>query len=193
MIGDDMKLIVGLGNPGSEYAATRHNIGFMVLQQLALKWGVTDWKFQEEALVADYRFKCERILLVKPQTFMNNSGVAVSALARFFKIPETDILVIYDDLDLAVGKLRLRAKGTSGGHRGLGSIILHLGKDTLSRIKIGISHPTGMRPVVDHVLTPFTTEEVPLIRDAIGQAVLATEAWLTDGIAPAMNQFNKNK
>lgn len=187
-----MKLIVGLGNPGSQYAHTRHNIGFMVVDQLALKWGKIAWRHNQAALVAEYRTS-DRIILVKPQTFMNDSGVAVSALVQFFKVADPDVLIVYDDLDLAVGKLRLRAKGSSGGHRGMESVLLHSGKDSISRIKIGIGHPAGMRPVVDHVLTPFTSDEAPLIKNAIAQSVLAVEAWLTVGITEAMNEFNKNK
>jgi PTH1 family peptidyl-tRNA hydrolase len=187
-----MKLIVGLGNPGSQYAHTRHNIGFMVVDQLALKWGETVWRHSQSALVAEYRTS-DRILLVKPQTFMNDSGVAVSALVQFFKVAEPDILIVHDDLDLAVGKLRLRAKGSSGGHRGMESILLHSGKDTVARLKIGIGHPPGMHTVIDHVLTPFRTAEAVVMKDVIAQSVLAVEAWLAVGITEAMNEFNKNK
>ena len=187
-----MKLIVGLGNPGSKYALTRHNVGFMVIDQLALKWEKPVWQHKESALIAEYH-RGERILLVKPQTFMNDSGVAVSALTRFFKVAETDILVVHDDLDLAVGKLRLRAKGSSGGHRGIESILLLGGTDNFARLKIGIGHPAGMRSVIDHVISPFTSDEASLIKDTIARSVLAVEAWLAVGITEAMNEFNKNK
>lgn len=187
-----MKLIVGLGNPGAQYVDTRHNIGFMVVDQLAHKWEQTAWRHKDQALIAEYR-RSDRIVLVKPQTFMNHSGVAVSALARFFKVAETDILIVYDDLDLAVGKLRLRAKGSSGGHRGMESILLQMGKDTFPRLKIGIGHPQGMRSVVDHVLSSFMKEEATLMNEVIAQSVLAVEAWLAVGITEAMNEFNKNK
>jgi len=188
-----MKLIVGLGNPGAKYLYTRHNVGFMVVEQLALKWGLSEWRHQEEALVAEHRQGSERILLVKPQTFMNNSGVAVSGLARFFKVSATDILIIHDDLDLAVGKLRLRAKGSSGGHRGMESILLHSGQAAIPRLKVGIGHPPGMRSVIDHVLTPFVAEETTVIKKVMEQAVLAAEAWVTVDIAEVMNEFNNNK
>lgn len=187
-----MKIIVGLGNPGEKYAATRHNIGFMVADYLAEHWQTAAWRSFEAALVTESRSGAEKILLVKPQTYMNDSGIAVGAVARFYKVASEDILVICDDMDMPVGKLRLRPKGSSGGHHGLDSIMEHLGEGNFIRLKIGISHPLR-RSVIDHVLTPFTAEEAPLIEAAITQATEAIELWLAKGIQPAMNEYNKKR
>ncbi|MDU2063823.1 MAG: aminoacyl-tRNA hydrolase [Sporomusaceae bacterium] len=188
-----MKLVIGLGNPGREYEATRHNIGFMAVDRLAKRWETPDWRRWEEALITEQRFQAEKVILVKPQTYMNLSGVAVRQLANFYKIDLADMLVIYDDMDLAVGKLRFRAKGSSGGHRGIESMIVELGDNHFSRLKVGISHPGGRRKVVDHVLTPFTPEESEAIEAALARSEQAVEAWLQEGITVAMNGYNKNE
>jgi PTH1 family peptidyl-tRNA hydrolase len=183
-------MIVGLGNPGQEYSNTRHNVGFMVMDELAARWQVSAWKKRNEALVGEYRGK-EQILMVKPQTYMNLSGMAVGELARWYKIPEENIVVIFDDMDLPVGRLRLRMKGSSGGHRGLESVLMHLGKEGFPRVRIGIGRPPEGRQVVDYVLSRFNAEEVPLLWEALKKAADAVECMMEHGINKAMNQFNK--
>ena len=186
-----MKIIVGLGNPGAEYSGTRHNIGFMVVGELADRWRIDSWRQKFDALVAEYRAEAEQVLLVKPQTYMNLSGAAVGALARWYKVPPENIIVAYDDLDLPVGRLRLRLKGGSGGHRGIESLLVHLGQDSFVRVRAGSGRPPAGREVVSHVLTRFSPEEVPLMKEALTKAADAIECMLKEGINKAMNKFNK--
>lgn len=185
-----MKLIVGLGNPGNEYSETRHNVGFMVIDELARQLGITSWKKKSQALIAECR-GAEPMVLVKPQTFMNLSGVAVGELARWYKVAVEDIVVIFDDMDLPVGRLRLRLKGGSGGHKGIESILTHLPKDNFGRIRIGIDRPQTGWQVVDHVLSRFTVEEQPLLKEAVLKAAEAAECVVQKGIDKAMNVYNK--
>lgn len=185
-----MKIVVGLGNPGQEYSTTRHNVGFMVIDELAHHWGINTWKNRKEALVAEYRGG-EQVILVKPQTYMNLSGVAVGELARWYKVPVEDIIVIFDDMDLPTGRLRLRMKGGSGGHRGIESLLTHLDKDSFPRVRIGIGRPPTGWQVVDYVLSRFTTEEGPLLTAAIEKAVAAVECIVNQGLNKAMNLHNK--
>ena len=185
-----MKLIVGLGNPGPEYSATKHNVGFMAIDELSRRWEVTGWKNRMDALVAEHR-GAETILLVKPQTFMNLSGTAVGALVRWHKIDAKDILVIYDDLDLPVGKLRLRGKGGSGGHRGIESLMVQLGHDDFVRIRVGIGRPPQGWETADYVLSRFSKEEEPLVAAAIKRSLDAVECVLKNGLAKAMNDYSK--
>lgn len=186
-----MKIIVGLGNPGSEYSATRHNIGFMVVDELAHRWNIENWREKFGALIAEYRTGPEQVLLVKPQTYMNLSGTAVGPLARWYKVPPEDMIVVYDDLDLPVGRLRLRLKGGSGGHRGIESLLVHVGQDSFVRVRTGIGRPPAGREVVNHVLTRFSPEEEPLIKEALTKAADAIECILKEGANKAMNKFNK--
>lgn len=187
-----MKIIVGLGNPGQEYSATRHNVGFLAVDKLADKWGVNNWRDRYNALVAEYR-GTETVLLVKPQTYMNLSGRAVSALANFYKVACSDIIVIYDDLDLPVGKLRLRLKGGSGGHRGIESMLAEIGQDDFGRIRVGIGRPPAGWETANYVLGRFTAEEAPLVNDATNQAVDAVQCIIKEGFVKAMNKFNIGK
>ncbi len=186
-----MKIIVGLGNPGQEYSATKHNVGFMVLDELASRWNITGWRKRSNAEVAEHRLGSETVLLVKPQTYMNLSGTAVGELARWYKVAEEDIVVIFDDMDLPTGKLRLRMKGGSGGHRGIESLLQHLSKDSFLRLRMGIGRPPAGWQVVDYVLSRFTAEEQPLIAAAIKRSAEAVEAIVKDGMNKAMNVFNK--
>ena len=186
-----MKMIVGLGNPGQEYAATRHNVGFLAVEELAIRLHVSVWRSRDEALIAEYRGENENVLLVKPQTYMNLSGTAVGALARWYKMKTEDIVALYDDMDLPAGKLRLRMKGGSGGHRGIESMLVHLGEENFSRIRIGIGRPPAGWEVANFVLSRFNEQETPLIADAISQAAAAAESIITKGINKAMNEFNK--
>lgn len=185
-----MKIIAGLGNPGQEYSETRHNIGFMVVDELARRWSVSGWKKRKEALVAEVR-QAEVILLVKPQTYMNLSGVAIGELARWYKVAEEDIIVIFDDMDLPTGRLRLRMKGGSGGHRGIESLLAHLAKDSFPRIRVGIGRPPAGWQVVDYVLSSFTKEEQPLLKAVVSKAADAAESIIKQGMNKAMNLHNQ--
>lgn len=187
----EVKIIVGLGNPGREYSETRHNVGFMTVDLLAQRWEISNWRSRHEALVGEHRIGEEQVLLVKPQTYMNLSGNAVGALARWYKVNLEDIIVIYDDMDLPVGKLRLRTKGSSGGHRGIESLLLQLGKEEFPRVRIGIGRPPQGWQVVDYVLARFTAEESPLISDALKKAADAAEGIVKLGLDKAMNRYNK--
>ncbi len=184
-----VKLVVGLGNPGARYAKTRHNVGFMVLDRLARKAGVTLTKKQCAALVALGTVAGERVCLAKPQTYMNLSGEAVACLARFYRVSPRDLLVIYDDRDLPAGKIRLRERGSAGGHRGMESIIGQLGSSDFPRLRIGIGRPEEM-DAVDHVLGSFSPEERPLMETTLDRAEEAVEVALREGLEAAMNRYN---
>ena len=185
-----MKLIVGLGNPGSQYSATRHNVGFLVIEELAKRWGVTAWRNRLDALVAEIR-RPEQILLIKPLSFMNLSGVPVRDLARFYKVSVQDIIVICDDLDLAVGRLRLRPNGGTGGHRGLESLLVHLSDTSFTRVRVGIGRPPKGWETADYVLGRFTAQEAPVIAETIKNAAEAVECILDKGLSTAMNGYNR--
>ena len=187
-----MKMIVGLGNPGKKYEQTKHNVGFMVVDQIANKENSVFKKTAFEAEVADFFSNGEKILLVKPQTFMNESGRAVGPLMTYFGVYPEELVVVYDDLDLQVGKIRLRQKGSAGGHNGIKSIISHLDSQTFKRVKVGIGRPKGKQTVVQHVLSPFDKVDAPLIQEGIAQGVDATVAWMRgEDFVMAMNRFNK--
>ncbi len=187
----DRYLIAGLGNPGRKYRGNRHNIGFMAVDRLAQTHGIQGGKVQDKAIVADGRIAQKPVILVKPQTYMNASGDAVGPLARYYQISHENILVIYDDLDLPFGAIRLREKGGAGGHNGMKSIINHLGQD-FPRMRLGIGRPPGQMPPHAYVLQDFRPEELPLLDDILTEAVRAVETWLTDGIQLAMSQHNGN-
>lgn len=188
-----MKLVVALGNIGREYAGTRHNIGFMTADLLAERWGDTEaWRKADNAF---YLEKCmpEKCWVIKPTTYMNNSGVAVADFANFYHIPPEDVLVIQDDMDLPVGTLRIRRKGSSGGHNGLKSIERALGSQAYPRIKVGIGHPVHQeQAVISHVLHPFQGEDKEKVQEALDQAADAVEAWMKGAaVGELMQQFNK--
>lgn len=185
-----MKIVVGLGNPGREYAATRHNVGFMTADRLADRWGVGSWRERYNAMVGEYRGD-DTVLLVKPQTYMNLSGRAVAALMSWYKLAPADLIVIYDDLDLPAGKIRLRSAGGAGGHRGIESILYELGSDAFGRVRIGIGRPPAFMETADYVLSRFSKEEEPLMAEAITRAAAAVEAILKDGLAKAANEYSK--
>ncbi|MDD4600064.1 Peptidyl-tRNA hydrolase [bioreactor metagenome] len=186
-----MKIVVGLGNPGTEYSETRHNAGFMVIDELARRWKLGNWRSKHQALIAEYRGAEEQVLLVKPQTYMNLSGTAVGELARWYKVAVEDVIVAYDDMDLSPGKLRIRIKGGSGGHRGMESLLVHLGQDSFIRVRVGIGRPPEGWEVVSHVLARFTADEVPLVEQAVKKAAEAIESMIADGVNKAMNKYNK--
>lgn len=190
-----MKLIVGLGNIGTEYEGTRHNIGFMVLDELAKKKGISfhsDRAFKGE--IASFLEQGEKILLLKPSTYMNLSGESVRAVVDFYKIPLEDIMIVHDDLDLPCGSLRFRASGSAGGHNGLKSIFQNCGTQKFLRLKIGIGRPHPGKTVVYHVLHPFSKEERMEIEFAIQNGVEALLYWIdTSDFSMVMNRFNQKK
>lgn len=183
-------LIAGLGNPGPRYAANRHNVGFRCVERLALAFGLTFDKRQKQAHVALGTFRGRRVILVKPRTFMNESGRAVVPLARFYRVPLEQLLVIYDDLDLPLGTIRLRPEGGSGGHKGMRSIIEHWGRQDFPRLRVGIDRPPGRMDPAAYVLQDFSADEGLLLEQSLRQAVAAVETWLCEGVEAAMNQYN---
>ena len=185
-----MKLIVGLGNPGKRYDGTRHNVGFAVIDALAAAPGVGGFQDRFDADLAEWHDDGDKILLMKPQTFMNLSGRAVRAAVDFHKIELIDLLVICDDMALPLGKLRFRARGTHGGHNGLRDIQQHLGTTEYSRLRLGVDVPGDEKDAVDHVLGKFKPSERPVIEDAVSLAVQAVATWVKQGIQKCMNQYN---
>ena len=189
-----MKIFAGLGNPGREYAATKHNVGFMLADALAARLNAPDWREQFRALVTATYVGGEKILLVKPQTFMNLSGEAVRPLMDYYRLTVDDLIVAHDDMDIPVGVIRLRPKGSGGGHRGVSSIIEHLGGDeNFARVRIGVGRPPEHWTVNAHVLSPFNDEDAPKINEAIESLVPAVISIVEDGIDTAMNKFNPKK
>ncbi len=183
-------LIVGLGNPGPKYAANRHNVGFMCLERLAAAHSLTFDKRQKRAHVALGAIRGLRVVLAQPQTFMNDSGQAVVPLAQFYQVPPARLLVVYDDLDLPPGTLRVRPEGGSGGHKGMHSIIEQLGSSDFARLRIGIGRPPGQMDAAAYVLQDFSADEMPLIEKALERAVAAIEMWLVEGVVMAMSRHN---
>jgi PTH1 family peptidyl-tRNA hydrolase len=184
-------MIAGIGNPGKQYADTRHNIGFMVLNSLAGKLGVEFTRLKNKAFVTDTTFRENKLILVKPQTFMNNSGQAVSALMRFYKLPLENLLVVYDDVDLDFEVLRLRANGSSSGQKGMNSIIQQMGSDEIPRLRVGIGRPPGRMPTPNYVLQRFSKEQEEILPFVIDRAVDAVLDYVTLGIIEAMNRHNQ--
>lgn len=186
-----MKCIVGLGNPGRKYEKTRHNIGFMVIDELASRFNTNLSEVKHKAIYTITTINGEKVMLIKPQTYMNLSGEAVRPLMDYYKIATEDVVVVYDDLDLPVGKVRLREKGGHGGHNGIRSLIQHLGTKEFKRVRIGVGRPTNAQPVVDYVLQPFAkveTEEIKLVKL---EAADACEMWLEKSYIDVMNAYNK--
>jgi PTH1 family peptidyl-tRNA hydrolase len=187
-----MKLIVGLGNPGKKYDGTRHNVGFAVVDALAAAPGVERPQSRFDAQVAEWRADGEKVLLMKPGTFMNLSGRAVRQAVDFYHLELADVLVVCDDMSLPLGKLRFRARGTHGGHNGLRDIQNHLGTTEYSRLRIGVDAP-GQGEAVDHVLGRFRPGERAAIEDALAAAVQGVDLWVRQGIEKCMNQYNARK
>jgi len=183
-------LVVGLGNPGSQYAQTRHNVGFHIIDRLAQAEGLVFDQKKSKALLARGRIDGVSVALIKPQTYMNLSGQAVAPLARFYKIPPERILVIYDDLDLPTAHLRLRMKGGPGGHKGMRSIIEHLGSKAFPRLRVGIGRPPGKMSAEAYVLQKFSTAEWEQMAISYHTALDAVRAVVAHGIEYAMNNFN---
>lgn len=187
-----MKLVAGLGNPGSRYKGTRHNVGFDVMDVLAARHGLTFETAPADAMQAKWRRADDAVLFVKPLTFMNVSGQAVGALCHFYKVQLPDLLIVCDDVNLPLGRLRLRGAGTEGGHNGLRSIAGQLGTIEYPRLRIGVGRGDERRDLADHVLARFEPDEIPGIEAAVARAADAVEAWMDDGLAKAMNAFNRS-
>lgn len=187
---DARYLIVGLGNPGRLYRGNRHNVGFMLVDRLADRLGVSFSRMESKALVTKAEYQGYRILLAKPQTFMNLSGQAVSSLTRFYKIPFEGLIVTHDDVDIPLGTIRIRAKGGSGGQKGMQSIIDSLGTEEFPRLRIGIDHPPGRMEAAAYVLRDFSKQEAEILFEILERAADAALYFVTEGLDAAMNQFN---
>jgi peptidyl-tRNA hydrolase, PTH1 family len=185
-----VKLVVGLGNPGARYETTRHNVGFRVVDELARRWHVDQWRNEQQALVAKVRLGDEPVLVAKPMTFMNLSGDAVAALAGFYKLEVSDLLVVLDEAALPLGRLRAGRDGSDGGHNGLRSILARLGTRDVPRLRIGVGRGDGRRDLADHVLGRFAEDERELVEAAVLRAADASVMFVTDGIERVMNSFN---
>jgi len=186
-----VKLVVGLGNPGKDYRGTRHNVGFEVVDLLARRQALTFETAPADAVQAKWRRPDETVWVAKPLTFMNLSGYAVAGLARFYKIEVPDLIVVTDDVNLPLGRLRARASGSEGGHNGLRSVAEVLGTTDYPRLRIGVGRGDMRRDLADHVLARFESDEQPGIEAAIARAADAVEMWISQGLAPMMNAFNR--
>jgi PTH1 family peptidyl-tRNA hydrolase len=185
-----MRLIVGLGNPGRQYEGTRHNVGFAVLAELARQFGCGAAKSKFHGEIVEANLAGQRALLLSPVTYMNQSGLSVQEAKSFYKIPDDHLLVLCDDLNLPLAKLRFRAGGSSGGQKGIEDIIWRLGTEDFARLRIGIGPPPEGWDWADYVLAKFTKEEIPQIEQAVQQAARAAVVWAREGIESCMNQYN---
>ena len=189
----DVKLIVGLGNPGRKYEGTRHNVGFEVIDVLARRHGA-EWEAAPrgtEALVA--RWRMADSVLVKPLTYMNLSGGAVVPLLQFYKIDPVDLLVLVDEVHIDLGRLRIRRSGSAGGHNGLKSLIGSLGSQEFARLRIGVGRGDGRRDLADHVLAKFDADERPIVAEMVDRSADAVELFIAEGIGPVMNSYNRKE
>jgi PTH1 family peptidyl-tRNA hydrolase len=184
-----MKLVVGLGNPGPKYRNHRHNVGFRVVDEAAVTFASERWKERFEGMAAECAVGQERVLLLKPATYMNASGRSVRRAVDFYKLALENVLVVCDDFQLPLGSLRIRTKGSSGGQKGLEDTLSNLGTEDVARLRIGIG-PTGDCDPVDYVLSDFPEQDLPVIAATVKQAVRAIETWCREGASAAMNRFN---
>jgi len=185
-------ILVGLGNPGREYENTRHNMGFMVIDRLAKKWGVGLQKMRYRSLVGEGRFNEKKVVLVKPQTYMNNSGIAVASFVRFHKPALEQVLVVFDDLDLPFGSLRFRPSGGSSGQKGMQSIIDQIGNDGFPRLRVGVGRPPGRMEASDYILRPFKKSEQETLEMVLLASADAIETFLREGLEKCMTVYNRS-
>ncbi|HEY43201.1 MAG TPA: aminoacyl-tRNA hydrolase [Anaerolineae bacterium] len=183
-------LVIGLGNPGREHRLNRHNAGFMLLDLFAEDLDLTFSRLQAHALITDGHFEGHKVILAKPQTFMNASGRSTGLLARFYRIPPSNMLVVLDDIDLTLGTIKLLEAGGSAGHKGMRSIFNHLGTQEFPRLRIGIGRPPGRMDPADYVLQDFSSDELPVLKDSLDRAVQCLRLFLQEGIQAAMNCCN---
>lgn len=183
-------LVVGLGNPGREYRSTRHNMGFMAVDALIARWGFSGPKVQSKAIINVGNFEGNRVILAKPQTYMNLSGQAVSGLVNFYKIPFEHLIVCHDDVDLPFGTIRIRPGGGSAGQKGVGSIIERLGSQEFARMRLGVGRPPGQMQTSDYVLQSFSKEDEEFLKAFLDKAGAAVEEFIRLGLNAAMNKFN---
>lgn len=186
-----MYVVVGLGNPGDRYAQTKHNIGFITVDYLAEQHNIKMNKIKHKAVMGEGTIGGEKTLLIKPQTFMNLSGQSVMEIINFYKVPVSNLIVIYDDIDLPVGKVRIRPSGSSGTHNGMRNIIYLLNNQEFPRVRIGVGKQPDYMDLGDYVMTKFNDEEKPLIAEAVKSSALAVEEIVKSGINAAMNKYNK--
>jgi peptidyl-tRNA hydrolase, PTH1 family len=186
----DTFLLIGLGNPGREYRDNRHNFGFMLIDQLSIRLSARGMKVQSKAIVTSATYDGRKLLLAKPQTYMNLSGQSIQGLAHFYKLPLEQILVAHDDLDLPFGTLRVRPGGGPGGQKGVASAIEQLGTKDFARLRMGIGRPPGRMDPADYVLQNFSREEMKTLLDILGRAADAALCFVTDGLEKTMNKFN---
>lgn len=189
-----MKLILGLGNPGKKYERTRHNVGFLVVDRLAAKNGVVVDRKKYDSLIGDWQRDGEKVLLIKPRTYMNRSGQAVRSLLRYLPVEAADLVVIHDDLDLPFGRIRLRQRGGAGGHRGMSSLLEVLGEELyFFRVRVGIGRPPAAMDPTDFVLQTFSPEEAAQLDQIVSKAADAVECLLQEGPHRAMENFNRTE
>ena len=183
-------LIIGLGNPGREYRDNRHNVGFMLIDRLIVRLNARGMKLHSKAIVTSAMYEERKLILGKPQTFMNLSGVSVQGLLNFYKIPLSNFMIVSDDLDIPFGTIRIRASGGAGGQRGVASTIERLGTKDFPRIRIGIGRPPGRMDPADYVLQNIPRDQISLLSDVLNHAADAVLAFVKDGLNKSMNQFN---
>ena len=183
-------LLIGLGNPGREYANTRHNFGFMAIDRLAVRLNARGMKVQSKAIVMDSKYEDHKLILAKPQTYMNLSGQSVQGLAHFYKIPNENLMILSDDLDLPFGTIRIRASGGPGGQRGLSSILEKLGTKDIPRMRLGIGRPPGRMDPADYVLQNFSRDDLKSLSELLDRAADAALEFVVNGLNAAMNKFN---
>jgi len=190
MTPDTPYLLIGLGNPGREYQYTRHNFGFMLIDRIAIRLNARGMKVQSKAIVTTATYEDTKLILAKPQTFMNLSGQSVQGLAHFYKIPNENLMILSDDLDIPFGTIRIRASGGPGGQRGLGSILEKLGTKDVPRLRLGIGRPPGRMEPAAYVLQEFSRDEEKLLSEVLDRAADATLEFVKNGLNAAMNKFN---
>lgn len=188
-----MFLIVGLGNPGPEYENTRHNLGFKIVEEFAGRLGIKTFNKKRRSFIGEADINDQKVIIAKPQTFMNLSGEAVKSLLSWYKVAPDYLVVAYDDLDLELGELRIRGKGSAGGHRGLESVIKHVGESEFIRIRVGIGRPSLNIDPSDFVLENIPPSERPILDQAVINAADAVYSIVSEGLEPAMNKFNGMK